>query len=373
MRSSLMTLTRYLVDNMAARTYPGDFEYFNGQWVNGVNTCWMCNSESGAAAAVLAGLGGRFSNRYKSLAQRTFTDAIARYQRPDGSFSNPSLPSEGETIPTIFFGVALGQAYLALDRSLPRATGRMWRGALSRAAAYLIDRAGALSFYINGNVNLQSTELFYFAWRATGSTRLRSAYNASWAFLLHPGGRFRAFGLRVTHPYERADGSDGRGYLKESGGGEPGFDADYTQLQSDEAARLFLYSRDPRALLLLNLLSNQLLTRRSRGWLLNTSGGTRHPQPNRFIPFTSSGLAVLAWLGARRDLRVLLPAQLYELRLTLCGGLTYGSPNIYREAGNELSVIVRAAQQARIPSARRLWSGPPCPNIPLSMRERLTS
>src|SRR6478672_5225848 len=118
-RSSLMTLNRYLVDNMAARTYPGDSEYFNGQWVNGVNTCWMCNSETGAAAAVLAGLGGRFSNRYKSLAQRTFTDAIARYQRPDGSFSNPSLPSEGEAIPTIFFGVALGQAYLALDRSLP--------------------------------------------------------------------------------------------------------------------------------------------------------------------------------------------------------------------------------------------------------------
>ncbi len=370
----LLRLTRYLVDNLAARTYPGDREYFDGRWVSGDSSCWMCSTGPGAAAAVLAGFSGQRAAYYKNLAERTFTEAIERYAQPDGAFINPAAPAIGEEIPTIFFGVELGQAYEQLGSSLAPVTRRLWRGTLARAAAFLVHEERALSFYVNGNVNLQITELLYLAWQATGSPALRADYEESWPFLLHPGSRYPGFGLRLTLPYTRPDGSDGSGYLAESGGAAPGFDADYTQLQSDEAARLYLYSRDPRALLLLNLLANRLLQLTSGRWLLNTSNGTRHSAVRRLVPLTTSALAVLAWLGGRRDLKRDLPGQLHQVRLTMCAGLTYSSANLYRAMGNELSVILRAAQLAGAATdANGLPSRVTCPNIPSTLRRRLIS
>jgi hypothetical protein len=368
----LLTLTQYLVDNLARRTYRGDFEYFNGRWASGSGACWMCSTGPGAAAAVLAGFPGPKASYYRNLAERTFTDAIRRRQRPDGSFVNQAVPEEGAEIPTIFFGVELGEAFQQLRSSLPAGTRRLWQEALGRAATFLVQRSGALNFYVNGNINLQVTELLFFAAHATGAGSLRTSYNESWSFLLHPGARFPGFGLHLTRPYTRPNGSDGSGYLAESGGGAPGFDADYTQLQADEAARLYVFSRDPRALLLLNLLANQLLGLRRDGWLLDTSHGTRHPESNRRIPLTTSAIAALAWFGGRADLTPDLPGQIRELRLTMCGGLTYSSVNLYRAMGDELSVILRAAQLAG-PAERGegLGSRPTCPNLPSGLRRRL--
>jgi hypothetical protein len=371
-QAPLFKFTRYLVDNLAARTYPGDVQFFDGQWRSGDPNCWTCSTGPGAAAAALAGVPGSMSSRYRHLAEQTFDDAITRYVQPDGSFQSAADKSSGAELQTIFFGVELGEAYLQLRGSLGRPRRQQWQQALANAAHYLIRQAGALTFYVNGNINLQITELLYDAWQATGAPDLRKAYDASWTFLLHPGPQHRGFGLHITQPYHRPDGSDGRGYLAESAGSNPGFDADYTQFQSDEAARLYVASRDPRALLLLNLLTNQLLTRRTDAWLLDTSYGSRHPAPHRFIPFTTPGIAVLAWLGRRRDLRRYLPGQFQQVRLTMCGGLTYSSANLYRAVGNEVSVFLVAAEQAgRAAPAAGLASGVMCPNIPPELRAQL--
>jgi hypothetical protein len=367
----LITLTRYLVDNLAARTYRGDPQFFDGQWVSADPRCWMCSTGPGAAAAVLSSLPGPRSPYYRRLAERTFTDAIWRHRQPDGSFFDPADPSAGNGIATIFFGVELGQAYMQLSGSLPRATRRLWSRTLARAARYVLFQDRALSYYVNGNINLQITELLYYAWQATGSRAFRRDYNASWRFTLSPGPDHPGFGLQITRPYHVRDARDGAGYLAESGGGAPGFDADYTQLQADESARLYAYSHDHRALVLTNLLANQLLTRRLPGWWLDTSGGTRHPDPGRRVPLTTSAFAVLGWLDGRPALRRDLAGQLHELRLWMCGGLTYSYVNLYRAMGNEVSVVLRAAELAPVTRAKGLGSHPICPDIPPALRRKL--
>jgi len=370
----MYTLTRYLVDNLASRTYRGDEEYFSGSWRSGDPGCWMCSTGPGAAAAVLATFPGPKAAYYRRLAVETFTNAIKSRELPNGSYANPQEPATGYSIPTLFFGVELGQAYLQLRAQLDRATRALWQSALARAADYLVD-TGLVTYYANGNINLQLTELLFEAWQATGSTELHTEYEKSWTFTMFPGSNWPGDGLIVTSGSVADNGATGTGFLAESGGALPGYDPDYTQLQADEAARLYEYSHDRRALLLMNLLTNQLLLRRSDGWLLQTAGGTRHTQSgSRLIPFTDSAIPVLAWLGARHDLVRDLPGQLKELRLDMCGGLTYSYANLYRELGNEVAVILRAAQIAGASaSAAGLTVAPVCPNIPAPLRRRLTN
>jgi len=371
--SPITALSRYIVDNMATRTYPGDPQFFDGQWVSGDMSCWDCSTGPGVAAAVISREAGSAAPHYRRLAEQTFTNAIDAYRLPSGAFSTPT--PEGDGIATIFFGVALGEAYLEIGQYLDPSTAALWRRSLAGAATYLVTEGHILTYYVNGNINLQATELLYDAWRATASRRLHSDYEKSWAFTLHPGPHWSGFGLRITRPYTTSNGSNGAGYLAESGGGYPGFDVDYSQLQADEAARLYLFSRDPRALRLLNLLTNQLFTRKVRGhWTLSTAGGTRHAAPNRFIPFTSSALAVLAWLGGRSDLRHFLPQQLGMLRTVFCGGLTYSYHNVYRSVGNELSIVLAAAQRAgRSVPASGLSSRIVCPALSPKIRRELIS
>jgi hypothetical protein len=367
-------LTKYLVDNMALRTYPGDYQYFaNGTWVDGTTPCWMCNTGPGAAAAVLSLRSGSQSAHYRDLAESTFTTAIRRYQQRNGSFGTPPRgASSSNEITTIFFGVELGEAYAVLEPVLPEWVRSLWASALQRAVEYLVDDAEAFTYYVNGNINLQMTELFYDAWRATNSPDLLRDYNASWNFMLAPGSRWPGYGLVITKPYHTATGSDGAGYLTESGGGAPGFDPDYSQLQLDEATRLWVLSRDPRALLLMNLLTNQLLPRTRPGWDLNTSGGTRHAEVGRLVPFTTSALAVLAWLGGRRDLVGDLRGQLGLARGTMCGALTYASQTYYRAMGNEVSVVLLAADLARNGSmTTKLTAVPACPGL-AALQHQLT-
>jgi hypothetical protein len=306
------------------------------------------------------------------LAVSTFTNAIATRQRADGSYANPEEPNTGYSIPTLFFGVELGQAYLQVRSQLDLGTRALWRSALARAADFLVGQH-LISYYANGNINLQVTELLFYAWQATGSRQLHADYEKSWTFTMFPGSLWPGFGLTVTSGSIANNGAAGSGYLGESAGQTPGFDPDYTQYQADEAARLYEYSHDHRALVLMNLLTNQLLERRADGWLLQTSGGTRHPgSGSRLIPFTDSAIAVLAWLGGRRDLTPGLRGQLMELRLDMCGGLTYSSINLYREMGNEVAVVLRAAQIAGVTApGAGLAVYPTCPNVPESVRQRL--
>jgi hypothetical protein len=331
----------------------------------------MCNTGPGAAAAVLSTFGGPRASYYRRLAIRTFSDAIHTRQRADGSFLNPALPSQGSGIPTLFFGVELGEAYIELRSTLPPATRQLWSDTLRRAAGVLLGQ-GLLTYYVNGNINLQFTELLWDAWQASGDPVLHGDYERAWAFTLAPGGRWSGFGLIVTRHGHGPNGSTSSGYLTESNGGAPGFDPEYTQLQADEAARLYVLSHDRRALLLMNLLTNQLLPRATPSFLLNTSGGSRHPQPDRFVPFTDSALPVLAWSRARTDLLGSVPRQFREVRQILCQNLVFPYAPLYRAMGNELSVALLATQAAGDRAhAAGLGAHVMCPGFPPSLRARL--
>jgi hypothetical protein len=364
-------LTSFLVDNLALQSYRGDPEYFRDGFQSPDRSCWMCNTGAGAAAAVLATFGGPRAARYRRLAVSTFTDAIRLHQQPDGAYLNEVQPNQGSGIPTIFFGVELGEAYVELNRTLSEVTRNLWANALSRAASLLVSQ-GLLTRYVNGNLNLQFTELLWDAWRATGSRSLHDDYERSWAFMLSPGGQYSGSGLVYSHHGKGANGSNSSGYLTESDGDEPGFDPEYSAFQADEAARLYMLSSDPRALLLMNLLTNKLLPRVTAGFLLSTSGGSRHPTPGRYVPFTTSAVPVLSWLGSRRDLERDVAGQFRELRTVACQNLQYPYATLYRALGNELSVDLMATKYARA-SGKGLRSRPLCTNLPPALFAKLAN
>src|SRR6185436_19574088 len=111
------------------------------------------------------------------------------------------------------------------------------------AADFLI-RNGNLTWYTNGNINIGNTELFYLAWRVSGAERFRQAYNQSWAFTLHPPqDRWPGFGLQLLDTGSSSvDDNGAAGYLAESGGGQPGFDAEYAGVQLDVVSHLYVLS-----------------------------------------------------------------------------------------------------------------------------------
>ncbi len=361
-------LTAFLLDRLArgpGRHNPQRFS--DGVWLSADNACWACSVGPGTAAAVLAGTRrDPASLAYRDLAVATFDTAIAAHQQSDGSFA-PSQAQPDAGISTIFFASELGTAYLELAPVLDAAHRARWAQALTGAADYLVSKRHALTFYVNGNINLQITEVLFMAWRASSDSRYREAYERSWDFTLHPPPPWSTFGIRIVRAPTRNDGADGAGFLAESGGSAPGFDADYTHLQADVAARLYLYSGDRRALWLTNVLTNMLLTRVDRSrWMLDTSGGSRHPQAGRLLPFTTPAVATLAWLGGRSDLRRDVQRQLRRLRAFACGGLTYSYHPVYRAVGTEVGAVLKAAEMAdparasaHDTSARTL-----CPNLP---------
>jgi hypothetical protein len=164
---------------------------------------------------------------------------------------------------------------------------------------------GSLGFYVNGNINLGDTLFVYLTWHATRDPALKDAFERSLNFTLAPPqDRWSGFGLQYGKEPVRPDGSDGRGYLAEAGTGPPGFDPYYTTLQADRAALLYLVSRDPRAKRLLNLLTNTLLSRRTKTppWFLDVSNGSRHPGPRGLAAFVSPAVAVAALAAGRRGL-----------------------------------------------------------------------
>jgi hypothetical protein len=283
----------------------------------------------------------------KQLAVRTFDTAIAAHRNPNGSFGDIA---DSPDITSMTFGVELGTSILELRSALSPQRLRRWTDALAGAADFLIANKN-LTWYTNGNINLGNAELFYLAWRATGDARFRAAYNQAWNFALYPPQQqWAGFGLRML-PASAVNASGARvggaaGYLAESGGGIPGFDPQYTELQLDVATRLWLLSRDPRALRLVNLLLNAVLTRTNTSdWELNGTGGTRHPAPDGG-PVTTPALAVLVLTGHRRNLAGLAVSEFQEINSIYRGSWPYGNPGYARGYGNEVSVILMAAQMA---------------------------
>jgi hypothetical protein len=331
----------------ATRSGPDDPTYFaSGQWLNSTTTCWSCsNGGLATAAATLWRSTGMTRSDVLQDATETIDTAIATRQAADGAFSPPPGTDDGQPagIATMFFGVELGTALSELSPGLDAGRQAGWAASLGRAADYVIDN-GFGTWYANGNINLGYVELLYMAWRATGASRFFTAYENAWSFVLDPPqDRFPGDGLRIVKQPSSPDGSDGAGYLAENGPGGVGFDAEYSELQLDVACRLFVLSGDPRALRLANLLVNMLLPRVDGNWLLDTSGGTRHTDPDRKVPFLTSALAVLSWRAGRADLAGLVASHLAATATQY--GFAWNQPNdVFRRAlGNDISVILLAA------------------------------
>jgi hypothetical protein len=331
------TLLDDSIRSLAQVDSPTDRQRFaGGRWRSADEGCWFCQVGPGTAAAVL--WRSNREPRLRTLALSTFDRAIQAHRRTDGGFDGESVE-----ITTMMFGLELATAYLELRPALGTVREKRWRAAIVGAADYLHEN-GNLAWYTNGNINLGNTTLFYLAWKVSGQKRFLSDYETSFAFMISPPSRWKGFGLKLDRTPKKRDGSDGKGYLAESAGATPGFDAEYTHLQADVAARLYVVSHDPRALRLLNLLVNKLLDGVDSDWALSTAGGTRHAEAGRKIPFTTPALAVLVTSGARPDLAPRLARQLGRIEREFRGALTYSHRNMYRGLGNEVAVILQSAR-----------------------------
>jgi hypothetical protein len=251
----------------------------------------------------------------------------------------------------MFFGVEFGTAYEQLAANLDPAQRKRWQASLAAAADYLINK-GVVTWYTNGNINLGETEFFYLVWQATKDDKYRQTYEASWSFTLSPPqARWPGAGLVIVKAPTRSDGADGSGYLAETGAGGTGFDAEYTELQLEVASRLYLLSRDPRALRLANLMLNMLLPRVDSAWRLDTSGGTRHTEAVRHVGFLSSALTVLSLYGGRSDLAPLVSAQFTAEEGFFPPGPGSDNAVMRRALGNDVAVIALAAAGDPSPQA----------------------
>jgi hypothetical protein len=338
-----------LADSLRAdhgRSGPSDDQYYaNGRWLSDDDAYWPTTIAPATAAAVL--YRQTHAPWLAKVSVATINRAIATYRQTDGSFGETS---KGNDIATMVFASELGRSYLALGDALSRETRAEWRGAVRSAADFLISN-GNLAWYTNGNIVLGNAEIMALAYRITGEARYHSAYLRAFSFAIAPPqDRWPGFGLHLTKVPVRGDGSDGAGYLAEapSPDSTPGFDAEYTQLQLDVASRIYLLMRDTRSLQLTNELTNALLPRVDRRtWSLDTSGGTRHPERGRKIPFTTPALSVLAWQGARKGFDRLAKSQFVVVDQQYRSALRYSSANFYRGLGDQLAPILEAASDHR--------------------------
>jgi hypothetical protein len=145
----------------------------------------------------------------------------------------------------------------------------------------------------------------------------------------------------LTHVPHRQDGSDGAGYLTESSGGSPGFDPSYTMAQLDTATELYVLTRDPRYLRLMNLLFNQERARINSAYTLNATGGSRK---NLHTAFMSAGPAVLVLSGSRPDLVSFWSGQLRRIDVEYRTAMTYSEINYYKGLSSWLLDPVLALQ-----------------------------
>jgi hypothetical protein len=322
--------------------------YRNGFWNSSNTICWSCNQGGPASAAATAYmLSGRTQPALLGEAEGTIDTAIATRQRSDGAFLGPPGDTQSPDVATMFFGDELGNAYLALLPVLDPGRRARWQAALTAAAQFLVHN-GNLTWYTNGNINLGNAELFYLAWRATGNPLYNALFNQAWNFALNPPqSQWPGRGLRFVTSPKRSDWSDGAGYLTETGAGGTGFDPEYTSLQLDVAARLYLLSGDQRALRLANVLVNMLLPHVTSSFWLDTSGGTRHTETSRYVPLLTSAFAVLGLDGGRADLlHDIAPALAEEQSTILAPWNAFGE--VYRRGlGTDVSVIALAAGLAR--------------------------
>jgi hypothetical protein len=282
------------------------------------------------------------------VAAETFDRALADHLKTEGYYDEKATPA------TYFFAVELAATYLQLKESVDEPTRARWRDALVKMVDYLIQSNNLPNaalpgwkatdgWYTNGNIELGEAELVYFVWKITGEQKYKDLFEVQWQHTLNPSPqRWKDFGLRITQEPTREDGSDSAGFLAEGGGKEPGYDGDYTHFSLTVASRLYVVSRDPRVLRLMNLLINTLLSHTDESWVLDATHGSRHSLK---FPLFSNGLAVAAWLGGRADLAPKIADQFEKAVYPMFRGnavQNWGNPGIYRGYGCDLAVFLLA-------------------------------
>ena len=267
----------------------------NGLWIGGDPDYWRSSSGPGLAAAAVAASTGDPTMR--ADAEQTFDTLISEHEQPNGSFTAAAGAPDPQSpdIDTMFFVDNLGMALWALRPQMSSQEVAAWTSAITAGANYLVNN-GNLTWYTNGNVVVGNALVMALAYWATGNPVYETDYQQALSFAISPPqNRWPGFGLIYTKIPTLPDGSDGAAYFAESGGGAPGFDADYTQVQLDQLTRLYLVTSSPQVLRLVNLLMNQEWPLVDTGNLeLNTSGGTRHPQARPVHPLH------LSWDGVER-------------------------------------------------------------------------
>ena len=157
------------------------------------------------------------------------------------------------------------------------------------------------------------------------------------------------------------DGSDGAGYLAESGGAAPGFDPSYTQVQLDTAADLYVLTHDPTYVRLMNLLFNQLRPRVDLSFTLDATNGTRK---DGYAPFMSPALSVLVDSGARPDLASDVAPQLSRIESEYKLAMAYTHPNFYKSFEGAISMPILAALFPRGMAVDTRYPPQPVPPAP---------
>lgn len=277
-----------------------------GVW-NTTVTCWRCDAAPGLALAAAAALTNDPARR--ASAEAVLDHHLAAHRHANGSFGTTTTTGSSD-IETMFFANILGMSAVLLKPTMDPARHARWSAAVAGAADFLIANRN-LAWYTNGNIVLGNTLTMALAARLTGNVKYTTAYETAFTFAVSPPqARWPGYGFFYTTKGTRADGVDGKGYFTEEGVGGKGFDPEYTQVQLDFLAGLYLINGDPRAKMYLNLLTNQLDPRVHKvSFILDTSGGTRFPQLGRIFPYDTPSMSVLGNVGGRADIAAYLPAQ----------------------------------------------------------------
>jgi hypothetical protein len=340
--AELERASKQVFDDYYERSGDDDPRYYaDGVW-HGPTICWPCATGPAGLGAVLWRLGDLPDRRQRAAVIETFDHAITEHQQPDGSYGKET---NSEAINVAFFAPVLGSALLVLGDRIPRRTRKRWQRSLLRSTEFL-ERHKELDWYVNGNINLAYALTLYVTWRATGDQHARTLYRRQLEFVTSPPARWADRGLELKRRPSRKDGSDGRAFLAESGPGGTGYDPEYSLLQLDVLSRLYLLSGDREIRRLMNLLTNQTLTGVDERWRLLTTG-TRHPERDRYVPYNTAALVVLARLGGRKDLRSKVQASLEHIADSYRSATTFTHQNFYRGADSQLGTALLALNMRR--------------------------
>ena len=148
---------------------------------------------------------------------------------------------------------------------------------------------GITTYWVNGNINAQLCRAYWTTSMisAPGTVRdkYRDMYERALLFLFSPitsnPTRWANYGWKTTVTGNEYDWSNYEGYFTETngnpqGGLTPDFDWNYTTVQMDALAGIFVMNRDMRCLRAINAMSVKIFPRwNTTTWVFNGTGGSR--------------------------------------------------------------------------------------------------